>query len=162
MLMYGESYHIPDRCVVFNITSMREDLPKLNLIPPEYVGRLNSRDFDIAYMNYIFGYDPAFAEFFQIINNLYMGNDVYLVMTAGQDWSENLLESILKIIQQRYGYNAVRIYTPDDYIQAQNTRMQFDPTYGLMNLDADKQRYAMMFMNMNPVPQFDEDTPPWN
>ena len=162
MLMYVESYHIPDKCVVFNITSMREDLPRLNLIPPEYVGKLNSRDFDIAYMNYIFGYDPAFAEFFQIINNLYIGNDVYLVMTAGIDWSENLIESILKIIQQRYGYNAVRIYTQDDYIQAQNTRMQFDPTYGLMNLDADKQRYAMMFMNINPVPQFDEDTPPWD
>ena len=37
------------------------------------------------------------------------------MMDTSEDWSENIVESLLKLIQQRYGYNAYRIDSYDDY-----------------------------------------------
>lgn len=178
MLFYGscKCMTIPQNVIVFNITSLNESIPKLKLLtPPGNIGYLDGRDFDIAYYNYIFSYDNVFFEFFQIIYNLYIGNDVYLAMIDGIDWSENLMESLLKVIQQRYGYNAYRIEYPQDYQNALNHRSDFDPTFGLVNLDADKMRYTMM---ISPKPHSvhdnfnsgyrgnmyidNDDTPPWD
>ena len=80
---------------------------------------ITDREFDIAYMNYIMNYDDVFCEFFQIIYNLYIGIDV-LIIASKDDWSENILESLLKLIQQRYGYDAVYIETDEDYMYARN------------------------------------------
>lgn len=174
MLFYGsfKCTNIPQNTIVYNLTSLNESLPRLRLlVPPGNVGYLDSRDFDIAYMNYIFNNNNVFIEFFQIIYNLYMGNDVYITIIDGIDWSENLIESLLKLIQQRYGYNAYRIEYYADYQEAIKHHSDFDPGYGLMNLDMDKQRYTMLLApsyqpqnnNYQQYPQIiDDDTPPWN
>ena len=163
MLLLGRINNLAttERTKILNFNSLNEKYPRLHLMPPMNLGSKNEYDFDMKYAAYILNDPNAFFDLMQIMYPLYEGEDVFLLVDDGPVM-EMIVESFQKFIQQRYGYNAVRIYTQDDYIQAQNTRMQFDPTYGLMNLDADKQRYAMMFMNINPVPQFDEDTPPWD
>ena len=144
MLLYGNFQNIIDNGIVFNITSMKEGYVRLPLlVPPNELGRFTGRDFDIAYMNYIMNNDLVFKQFFDIIYNLYIGVDVYLIIDES-DWSINLIESLLKLIQQRYGYNANRINCIDDYLQAVNSKFisGFNPYFGLQNLDMDKERYT--------------------
>ena len=79
MLMYG--FDKPEvlglkfsgQGVVYNLTSLKEGYYRLRLlVPPNSLGKFTDRDFDIVYANYIFGNNYVFAEFFQIIYNLYL------------------------------------------------------------------------------------------
>ena len=149
MLMYGPAsaadIKFGGKGVMYNLSSMREGFISLQaLIPPNTIGRLTDREFDIAYANYIMSNDTLFCIFFQIVYNLYIGKDVFIIVST-EDWSENLLESLLKLIQQRYGYNAVKIDSDDDYIYARNNMFfNFAPGYGLYNLDQDKERFTTL------------------
>jgi hypothetical protein len=157
--MYGNSFNIlsvisNNQTVICNLTSYREDIPKLDLLlPPREIGHFVDRDFDIAYMNYILGNDRVFYQFFgSIIMNLYLGFDVYIAISE-EDWSINLVESLLKLIQQRYGYNGLRINDMNDYtaaVESGNFKSRFDVDYGLANLDLDKNRYSMLEVDYNP------------
>ena len=149
MLMYGPAsaadIKFGGKGVMYNLSSMREGFISLQaLIPPNTIGRLTDREFDIAYANYIMSNDTLFCIFFQIIYNLYIGKDVFIIVST-EDWSENLLESLLKLIQQRYGYNAVLINTEADYLYAANSmNFGFAPGYGICNLDQDKERFTTL------------------
>lgn len=149
--MYGNSSNIIDTGEVFNLSSLKEGYYKLSyLIPPNSIGVFTGRDFDIAYANYILGNDTVFVQFFNIIINLYYGKDVYII-TSPEDWSENLIESLLKLIQQRYGYNGAYIGSKEDYyaLLNSNTRFEFEKGFGLLNLDQDKERYAILIQIIN-------------
>lgn len=149
MLMYGPAsaadIKFGGKGVMYNLSSMREGFISLQaLIPPNTIGRLTDREFDIAYANYIMSNDTLFCIFFQIIYNLYIGKDVFIIVST-EDWSENLLESLLKLIQQRYGYNAVLINTEADYLYAVTSmNFSFAPGYGIFNLDQDKERFTTL------------------
>ena len=149
MLMYGPAsaadIKFGGKGVMSNLSSMREGFISLQaLIPPNTIGRLTDREFDIAYANYIMSNDTLFCIFFQIVYNLYIGKDVFIIVST-EDWSENLLESLLKLIQQRYGYNAVLINTEADYLYATNSmNFGFAPGYGIYNLDQDKERFTTL------------------
>ena len=149
MLMYGPAsaadIKFGGKGVMYNLSSMREGFISLQaLIPPNTIGRLTDREFDIAYANYIMSNDTLFCIFFQIIYNLYIGKDVFIIVST-EDWSENLLESLLKLIQQRYGYNAVLINTEADYLYAVTSmNFEFAPGYGIFNLDQDKERFTTL------------------
>ena len=149
MLMYGPAsaadIKFGGKGVMYNLSSMREGFISLQaLIPPNTIGRLTDREFDIADANYIMSNDTLFCIFFQIIYNLYIGKDVFIIVST-EDWSENLLESLLKLIQQRYGYNGVLINTEADYLYATNSmNFGFAPGYGIYNLDQDKERFTTL------------------
>ena len=149
MLMYGPAsaadIKFGGKGVMYNLSSMREGFISLQaLIPPNTIGRLTDREFDIAYANYIMSNDTLFCIFFQIIYNLYIGKDVFIIVST-EDWSENLLESLLKLIQQRYGYNSVLINTEADYLYAATSmNFGFAPGYGIYNLDQDKERFTTL------------------
>lgn len=138
-----------DHGIILNLSTLRENFIKLNmLIPPREIGYTYDREFDIKYANYILENDMAFSEFFLIIYNLYIGKDVY-VMSADEDWTENIIESLLKLIQQRYGINAVLVESDEDYIYAQNhSTVSFSNGPALYNLDTDKNRFTGIMMYM--------------
>ena len=137
--------------MIYNIASMTENFSQLpSLIPPNELGRFVDRDFDTVYAEYIMNNDNVFVEFFQIIYQLYLGNDVFLVFDDSADWAENIIESLLKLIQQRYGCNAVYINDEEDYLYARNNAVsKFAPGYGLYNLDTDKERFSYLIEVMN-------------
>jgi hypothetical protein len=151
--MYGDSKAVQIQFngegVIYNLTSMIEGFTPLRLLPPNSIGKFTDRDFDIAYMNYVMSNDQVFCEFFQIIYNLYVGVDVFIIASA-DDWSENILESLLKLIQQRYGYNATKITCEEDYIYACNSDYipDFAPGFGTYNLDQDKERFSYIMMSV--------------
>ena len=147
MLYYVNGNYIPDDCKVVNLNSMREGYPRFKyLIPPNYIGKFLDRDFDIAYFNYIFQNDEVFYEFFSLIFEIYLNNNVFILVDENMDWSENISESLFKAIQQRYGYNAVRVNSEEDFIWNINSSShpQFNPNWGLYNLDIDKERYSVL------------------
>lgn len=139
MLYYGNAQNIQDQCVVFNFTSYIEGYRRLNLVPPNSLGASNEYQFDQLYMDYIFSNDSLFAELFTIINCLYIGASVYIIISE-DPWSETLIESILKMIQQRYGYGSTKVNCFEDVIFSEPG--SFNTEYGLLNLDADMERYV--------------------
>lgn len=148
LLMYGNANILNidssfDYNCIFNLSSYKAGFNILNIMPPNEIGFSDSADFDIAYANYIMYNDAVFMNFFRIIYYLYLGKDVY-IMACEEDWSENLVESVLKLIQQRYGINAIHIVDDNDYMDA---KLQYDMSfanYGRLNLDTDKDRFIYL------------------
>ncbi len=141
MLLYGNHLNIQSQCVVYNLTSFIEGYERLRIIPPNNLGASTEYEFDQLYASWILNNDVIFFEFFKIINMLMNGFDVYLIISE-DPWSENILESLLKLIQQRYGYNATRIDSFDDLVYAEPG--EFNPGYGLFNFDQDNERFVYM------------------
>lgn len=164
MLLYGYPSvlsAISRETYIFNLSSMVESYPQLPLlIPPSEIGHLYGREFDIKYAEYIFSNDYVFCQFFQIIYHLYLGKDVFIIY-SNEDWSENLIESLMKLIQQRYGYNGIMINTEEDYINAMlHSNPGFNPEFGIANLDQDKIRFTNnnISMRQNGRPSFFDQT----
>lgn len=142
MLLYGNATHAKfiEGGLVYNFTSMVEKYPRLPLMPPNYLGASSEYDFDQKYMEFVMFIDQNFINFMSyIIMPLYNGHTIYLCISE-DPWSEIIIESLLKLIQQRYGYNATRINDFNDLCVAESS--DFEPRYGLSNLDQDKDRYS--------------------
>lgn len=139
MLLYGNCENIQDQCTIFNLSSFIEGYPKLDLLPPNTLGASTDYQFDQLYAKSIMESDYLFKQMFYIIYTLYLGKDVYIIV-SDDDWSENIVESLFKLIQQRYGYNATRINCFDDVVNA--TPGEFTPGFGLFNLDQDLERFT--------------------
>lgn len=146
MLLYGTARalrYINSDTIIFNHTGYVEYIPQINIIPPRHLGAVSEYDFDLKYYQYIMNDNIAFMEFMsKIVMNLYEGKDIFLVISE-DDWSIILIESLLKVIQQRYGINGTKIETQEDLFFAEES--DFDPGYGLMNLDQDKERFIYQY-----------------
>ena len=140
--------------VEYNFTSFKEGGIRLSHLLPNIDQISDDFEFDLAYANYLMGDDQVFFEFFQIIHNLYLGKDVFIAVDPDENWAENVLESLLKFIQERYGYPAVKIESEEDYIFARNNfSSDFNLEYGLYNLDVDNQRFSDLLFSdkQNPM-----------
>ena len=147
MLFYGNHLNIPSECRIINFSSLVEGYPDANLLPPNKLGAANEYEFDIRYMHYIMDIDCNFINFMNIIMEIYYGNDVYLIISE-DDWSNLLIESLLKLIQQRYGLNAILLNSNEDYMYEKLYNVNstdFNPGYGLANLLIDKDRYVYLY-----------------
>ena len=142
--LYGDFNLIPkdEPYSIFNFTSLVEGYQDSHLIPPNNLGAISEYDFDMRYMHYIMDHDGNFVNFMNIVNEIYYGHNVFLIISYN-DWSINLVESLLKLIQQRYGINATNVITPDDVYYAED--VQFDSYYGINNFDIDKERYVRLY-----------------
>lgn len=139
MLLYGDASNIQEQCTILNLSSYIEGYQKLNLLPPNSLGATTEYQFDQLYAKSIMEDDYLFSQMFSIIYLLSIGQDVYIIV-SNDDWSENIIESLLKLIQQRYGYNATRINCFDDIVNT--IPGEFNPSYGLFNLDQDMERFT--------------------
>lgn len=147
MLAWGTIKSIPDWIPfrVYNFTSLSQKYPMLNLLPPEEFMRVSgsAKDFDILYMQYIFNTDIAFNSLMSIVYDLYTGKDVYIAISDVSDpYIENLNESVIKLIQQRYGYNSYRVNQVEDFDFVNPDFGSFSLN-GIYNLDQDKERYSV-------------------
>jgi len=123
---------------IYSFTSLAQDFPDTGLIPPNNLGAINEYDFDVKYMQFIMNDDFRFIKFMDIMYNIYNHKNLFLVINY-EDWSINLVESLLKLIQQRYGINATMINEIDDINIMKDT--DFDSYYGINNFDQDCNRY---------------------
>lgn len=143
--MYGDGMVIKDilqipNTKVYNFSSLKEGFVRLNLLPPHTLGSNSEYEFDVNYMNYILGNDLIFMNFMVIILEIYNGNNVYLLV-SNDDWSQLLIDSLMKLIQQRYGINGIQVETMEDFYYAKDDSFA---DYGIINLDQDKERYTYL------------------
>lgn len=142
MLLYGTIQNLitTNDCEVYNFSSLNEEYNNLYLLPPQEFGTDYNYQFDINYANYILSNDNIFFNFMQIIYNLYLGKDVFILIDDSIQ-IQGLNESLFKFIQQRYGYEASCINCMEDFLIAEDSSFS---DFGLINLDNDKNRLAYL------------------
>lgn len=113
---------------------------------------LDPKSFDIAYAQLLLNIDYIFYEYFsKVIYPLYNGHSVYIICPDNYQDDEilsMLIESFLKFIQQRYGYNGAEIHDEDDFEYINPDDMTFNIN-GVYNLDIDKERFSYMYATQN-------------
>lgn len=137
-----------DSMNIFNLFSIVEKGDKLHgLIPPFPASFYDSEDekqFDIAYASYILGDDKAFLDLMKIVYPEYeksSENVLSYILIDEDEIRTTILESLIKLIQERYGLSCNIIHEPEDWETVESS--EFDIT-GLYNIDQDKERYSLL------------------
>lgn len=144
MLLFGSPKCIP------TIKSFRDDFkivdfncgiigyPSTGLLPVNIpVNQYTDQEFDNAYASYLMNNDNVFIRFFNLIIELHMGNNIFLISNNTTAYI-NLPESLMKFIQQRYGFNGCVCEEPEDIFYAKESSFTIE---GLFNFDSDRARY---------------------
>lgn len=139
-----------ERVIKYNLSSYVADVSKLDmLIPsPEFIsedvlhGDCTDASFDIAYHGYILQNDYAFLQLMSIMIPEFTEIGVLIqILINVSDYRDIISESLMKLIQQRYGHNCFYVYNPEDliYIETQDFSVP-----GLFALDSDIARWRIM------------------
>ena len=150
MLLVGDIKSLPrdyQNLIVLNLSSLVEGYERVHLVPSITTTYNNDKEFDIAYANYIFSNDYLFMEFMKIIYPLYIGCDVFLLVSRNENTYDIITESLCKLIQQRYGYNYQLINNQDDIDYYDDSDFNIN---GLQALDIDKERMTYLAVQNNP------------
>lgn len=144
MILFSEINCLPNfmastknTVVVLNFSSLSSQFPILDILPRQRFDIDDSQQFDMAFANYILNNDYRFCQFFSIIIQLYYGNDV-VVLIRQSEFYDILNESLMKLIQQRYGYIINAVNTIEDLEDLVESSFSIQ---GLYNLDQDLKRY---------------------
>lgn len=136
--------------VKYNLSHYYAEMPILNWLVPSnqfisediLTGDCATAEFDIEYHNFIMSNDIAFSQFMSIIVPVYMDPSTMVqIAIMHNDYTIAFVESLIKLIQQRYGYNSYFINTVDDLMYV--TEPEFSIP-GLFTLDHDLTRWRMM------------------
>ena len=96
-------------------------------------------EFDLAYANSIMSAPDMYEAFMKIMFNSHEGRLVILLVSRDA-YRDALMESLIKFIQQRYGYGCWIVNDPEDIPQLHEP--QYTPD-GLLTLESDIQDYRM-------------------
>lgn len=135
-IMYGNSNFIEPDDYAFNFSGLRENIHQLPLLPPNDLGAISEKDFDMKYMNYLLGDDYRLAQIVMLLQTA-MTETIYLLISE-DEWGMILIESFLKMLSARYGITATYIQSWEDREYAAETN--FNPFYGIRNFDLDALR----------------------
>lgn len=158
MLIFGDYRSLPliqqKQFKIYNLSGLVEGYQSLRLIPQDVQLSsimMDDNSFVEQYMSYIFNNDTVFIEFMKVIMDLYLGDNVFILNTfgnnvLGENVFERIAESLIKIIDLRYGYKSYIINEPEDLLEDydyldSSTEFQI---YGLANLDIDKERLVYL------------------
>ena len=150
MLLVGDIRCLPEyteNFVILNLSSLVEGFPRVHLVPSIHTTYNNDKEFDIAYANYIFSNDYLFMEFMKIIYPLYIGKDVFLLVSRNENTHDIITESLCKLIQQRYGYNYQLLNNKYDIDYYDDSNFSIN---GLQTLDIDKEKMTYLAVQQNP------------
>lgn len=146
MIVFGHKDFKPGyREKLFNLSSISELGEKIfSLLPPFKVDDYNNeKDFDIMYATYILENNAPFIDMMKVIYSQYeSGEDVInYILIEDDEFRNSITESLIKFIQQRYGYNCSIIHDHDDIYYIEESTFDIN---GLFNLDQDKERYVLL------------------
>ena len=97
---------------------------------------INSPQFDSIYANNILQSNELFYDFIKIMINTLEFNVVILV--SHDPYRDAITESIIKLIQVRYGYNC---WEAEDVEDLECLRESYFTPYGILALDQDKRSF---------------------
>lgn len=157
MLVFGKSNTVPGvafdpmsipgitKCVIFNFFSLYDIGIRLdNLIPYPYppeeiVFSSDELVFDGMYANYLLNNQYAFTDMMKLMYELYTNSDVLVYVLVGDgSYRDGIAQSLVKFIQERYGYVTNYINSIEDLECLQDSGFS---NYGLINFDIDMERY---------------------
>ena len=120
--------------------SLTPIIPNPEYIPQEIIiGSAETPDFDIAYGNFIMGQKEQFFMFMNLVLPLYNDPSACVIVYIADSPVRNvIMESLIKLIQQRYGYNAYIVNVPTD-IACVIDDSTFTPR-GILNIQEDSMR----------------------
>ena len=136
--------------VSYNLSSYFSDVPTLNALIPsmEFIpeetlsGDCTTPIFDVSYHNFIMANNDAFCQFMNIIVPAYTSPDTMVqILIRNSPFCDAITESLLKFIQQRYGYNAYIVNQPEDFLYTDESDFSIP---GLFALDQDLMRWRSM------------------
>lgn len=104
---------------------------------PEFV---DSYDFDMQYASAIFNNPMLYESFINIMMRSYAGQ-IVCILVQRDPYRDAVMESLIKLIQQRYGYNCWLIEEPED-IDVISEQMMLPN--GIITLDNDIAQYNQL------------------
>lgn len=138
--------------VVYNLSSYFSDVPTLNaLLPsvahiPEETLSQDVSDFpafDVAYGDYLINNNEAFAQLMNIIVPAYTSPETLVqILINSSEYRDAITESLIKLIQQRYGYNIYIVNDLEDFLYVDESDFSIP---GLFTLDQDLARWRCLF-----------------
>ena len=138
----------PGNFVVYNISSnlIDDSIEQLHL---QYMQGMDytQKESDMVFANMVLNTDAYFCELMRILLPLRDGLDVALLVYREEEFFDASTESLMKLIQQRYGYNYQILNTIDDFNQWDQSNFDINGTF---NLDQDSERYLNIISSVNP------------
>lgn len=132
--------------VFLNLSSLLEGFDRVNILPPFNINR-QDKDFDMYYHDYIFSNDNVFYEFMKIVMTIYYNKNIIILVTK-DDFYSLVSESLMKILQQRYGLISNNINNIDDLNYVVECEFTLN---GIYNMDIDKERFVNIYAKYNRI-----------
>lgn len=144
-------HHGFKQIITYNLSSYIGGFPELGaLLPnPQYMnpividGPCDTIEFDAEYAKYITSEDNAFLALMSIV--LYAFNDpetLVQILIQKSVYRDCITEALIKVIQQRYGYNSYMVNTMEDMYYVRDDSTFSIP--GLFMMNGDLERYALL------------------
>lgn len=127
---------------LYSLFDMGEQIP--NIIPfpfpvPELVYSDDQVQLDMIYADYLTNHIPAFMDLMKILYPLYENSDLLVYILISHDpYRDVMTESLIKFIQERYGYICNLINTLEDVLYVQDGSFSYN---GIIAMDMDKEKY---------------------
>lgn len=148
-----------DECIIFNLNSnVNWEYKKLDLIPKMGLIDYTSPDFDSAYISLLLNDEYYFVQLMTIMIYLKQNMQVFLLIYNEDTVFNPIVEVLMKLIQQRYGYNYMIAENWEDVNNAINTFSQISmfTAPGIITYDTDFDRYQQIIAKYNPKLFIDE------
>ena len=136
--------------VSYNLSSYYSDVPTMNALIPNIQhmseellqGDCVIPQFDIEFGNYIINTNEAFLQFMNIVIPAYMNPDMLVQILIGHsDFRDAITESLIKLIQQRYGYNSYIVNDIEDFLCVDESDFSIP---GLFAIDEDINKWRAL------------------
>lgn len=129
-------------CLVNVGYSLAPLIPDPNYIPEEVLKDMESEEFARVYGEFVLNNREQFMTFMALMLPLY--NDplaCVIIYTSSSPYRDLLCESLIKLIQQRYGYSSYIVNTIDDMLCV-GDNMSFSPR-GILMIQEDSDKALM-------------------
>lgn len=143
--------------VVYNLSSLYSGfidatefltmLSKINYTGLPMPVFVDSLEFDMQFMASIMDNPNLFGKLMMILSNSYEGHVVVLLVQR-DPYRDSVMESLIKLIQQRYGYNCWIVEDPEDIFCIKED--EYNP-YGLLTLNEDLKKYDISYSEENRI-----------
>lgn len=139
-------YILDKRLIVLNLNANVQCYTRLNLMPPLGMNT-SSMEFDTQYVNLLLSDPNYFMQFMHIMNYLKNGYDVVLLIYNEDTVFNAITETLVKFIQQRYGYNYQFLNDVEDFNPWDQSSFTAP---GIIQFDQDYLRYEEYLMRLDP------------
>lgn len=133
--------------IKFNLNSLYAYIPSLDLLNPSIANlpedmTNTTPEFDIMYHKYIFENDAVFNQFMSIVVPANVNPECLVqVLVKFSEYRDIITESLIKLIQQRYGYNSYIISDAEDFLYVEESDFSIP---GLFLFEQDRTRWFML------------------